>query len=313
MNHYEKQLKRYETYLLLKNFSSRTRVMYLRTIRSFYAFRASCNMKYPLTEEQAGEYLLSRINAKKAWATINCDYSALRKYYREVLELPWSMKKIPRPQKERHLPEILSQEDVVKLIEHAPIYKHQVFLTFVYGTGLRLSEALNIEFDDIDSDRLQIRVNSGKGNKDRMVQVPACLIELLRKYYLHYRPKKYLFNGLKKGSQYSRRAAQWGIIRARNLAGITKTATVHTLRHCYATHHIENGTDLVFLQEQLGHKHLKTTAKYVHPTRCTRFFSLQGALHLARLRRIVQECMERYRRINHPLVSMQIQYRSTNR
>ena len=80
-----------------------------------------------------------------------------------------------------------------------------------------------------------------------------CLIELLRMYYRHYKPKKYLFNGLKKGSRYSIRAAQWSIIRARTLAGITKTASIHTLRHCYATHHIENGTDLVFLQEQLGH------------------------------------------------------------
>lgn len=289
MESHERQLKRYETYLLLKNFSSQTREMYLRTTRAFLAFRIAHEMESPLTQEQAGEYLLSRINSKKAWATINCDYSALRKYYREVLELPWSMKKIPRPRKERYLPSILSQEDVVKLIEHAPIYKHQVFLTFVYGTGLRLSEALKIEFDDIDSDRLQIRVSKGKGGKDRVIQVPLCLIELLRKYYRHYKPKKYLFNGLKKGSRYSTRAAQWSIIRARTLSGITKRASIHTLRHCYATHHIENGTDLVFLQEQLGHKHLKTTAKYV------------------------RLCMERYRRINHPLVSMEIKYRLTTR
>ena len=289
MESYERQLKRYETYLLLKNFSSQTREMYLRTARSFHEFRIRHEMKLPLTQEQAGEYLVSRMNSKKAWATINCDYSALRKYYREVLELPWSMKKIPRPKKERYLPSILSQEDVVKLIENAPIYKHQVFLTLVYGTGLRLSEALNIKFEDIDSDRLQIRVNKGKGGKDRVIQVPLCLIELLRKYYRHYKPKKYLFNGLKKGSRYSVRAAQWSIIRARTLSGITKTASIHTLRHCYATHHIENGTDLVFLQEQLGHKHLKTTAKYV------------------------RLCMERYRRINHPLVSMEIKYRLTTR
>jgi len=141
----------------------------------------------------------------------------------------------------------------VNLIEHAPIYKHQVFLTFVYATGLRLSEALNIEFDDIDSDRLQIRVNKGKGNKDRIVQIPLCLIKLLRNYYRHYKPEKYLFNGLKNGNRYSMRAAQWSNIRARTLVGITKTASIHTLRHCYATHHIENGTDSVFLQEQLGH------------------------------------------------------------
>ena len=94
----------------------------------------------------------------------------------------WSIKKIPRPQKERTLPEILSQEEVVKLIEHAPTYKHQVFLTFIYGTGLRLSEALNITFEDIDGNRLQIKINKGKGAKDRVVQIPECLLNLLRTY-----------------------------------------------------------------------------------------------------------------------------------
>jgi len=289
MNNQEEQLKRYEAHLLFKNFSAGTREMYLRTIRAFLRFRESKGMNSALTDDQAREYLLGRIKANKAWSTINCEYSSLRKYYLEIEELPWSIKKIPRPRKEMHLPAILSQQDVVKLIEHAPLYKHQVFLTFIYGTGLRLGEALNIEFDDIDSARLQIRVNKGKGNKDRMVQIPGCLIEILRKYYRHYKPKKYLFNGVHKGSRLSRRAAQWSITRARKLAGITKTATVHTLRHCYATHHIENGTDLVFLQQQLGHKNLKTTAKYV------------------------RLCMERYRRINHPLVSLEIKYRLTNR
>jgi hypothetical protein len=171
---------------------------------------------------------------------------------------------------------------VVKLIECAPTFKHQVFLTFIYGTGLRLSEALNITFQDIDGDRLQIKVNKGKGAKDRVVQIPECLLQLLRSYYRRLKPVHYLFNGLKEGSRYSNRAVQWSIIRARELAGIKKTASIHTLRNCYATHHIENGTDLVFLQEQLGHKHLKTTARYVasHPLHAVP--SLQGPPDLAR-------------------------------
>lgn len=106
---------------------------------------------------------------------------------------------------------------------------------------------------DIDGNRLQIKINKGKGAKDRVVQIPECLLHLLRVYYRRLKPRHYLFNGLKKGSKYSHRAAQWSIIRARELAGIKKTASIHTLRNCYATHHIENGTDLVFLQEQLGH------------------------------------------------------------
>lgn len=250
----------------------------------FYDYRSQLKLRGRISEEHARKYLLMRIDSGCSWSTINCDYSALRKYFQNVINARWSIKKIPRPQKERTLPEILSQKEVVKLIECAPTFKHQVFLTFIYGTGLRLSEALNITFQDIDGDRLQIKVNKGKGAKDRVVQIPECLLQLLRCYYRRLKPVHYLFNGLKEGSRYSNRAAQWSIIRARELAGIKKTASIHTLRNCYATHHIENGTDLVFLQEQLGHKHLKTTARYV------------------------KLCMERYRRIDHPIAHMEIKY-----
>lgn len=232
-------------------------------------------MRGRISEEHAKQYLLMRIESGCSWSTINCDYSALRKYYKDIMNAKWSIKKIPRPQKELVLPAILSQQEVIKLIEHAATYKHQIFLTFIYSTGLRLSEALNITLQDIDGDRLQVKINKGKGAKDRVVQIPECLLHLLRNYYRRLRPEDYLFNGLKKGSKYSHRAAQWSIIRARELAGIKKTASIHTLRNCYATHHIENGTDLVFLQEQLGHKHLKTTARYVlsHPLHAVLFAS----------------------------------------
>jgi site-specific recombinase XerD len=241
-------------------------------------------------QQQAKSYLLKRIKSGKSWSTINGDYSALRKYFREVANLSWSIKKVPRPRKEDRLPEILSKEDVQKIIEHAVIYKHQVFLTFVYATGLRLSESLNIKITDIDGNRKQIRVSKGKGSKDRYITIPDCLLQLLRNYWRSYRPKVYLFNGKRPESRFSNRAAQWSMIRAKEKAKMTKPASIHTLRHCYATHHIEAGTDLVYLQEQLGHKHLRTTAKYVHL------------------------CMEeRVRQINHPISSMSIRYREMDR
>ncbi len=281
----ESLIEDYGSYMTLKNYSEQTISSYLRTVRMFYDYRKESKMRGRISQEHAKQYLLMRIKSGCSWSTINCDYSSLRKYFKQILNVNWSVRKIPRPQKERQLPEILSQKEVIRLIEHAPTYKHQIFLTFIYSTGLRLSEALNITVNDIDGDRLQIRVNKGKGAKDRVVQIPQCLLLLLRSYYRRLKPKKFLFNGLKEGSQYSARAAQWSIIRARKLAGIEKTASIHTLRNCYATHHIENGTDLVFLQEQLGHKHLKTTARYV------------------------KLCMERYRRIDHPIVHMDIRYR----
>jgi site-specific recombinase XerD len=131
---------------------------------------------------------------------------------------------------------------------------------------------------------MQIHIHRGKGAKDRTVVMNKKLLEVLRAYYRKYKPVDYLFNGIKSGTAYSTSAGQWAVRRGRALAKITKKCSVHTLRHCYATHHLELGTDIVFLQEQLGHKHLKTTAKYI------------------------RLCVERYRQINHPLEKIQIKY-----
>ena len=131
---------------------------------------------------------------------------------------------------------------------------------------------------------MQIRIQLGKGGKDRFVRIPPRLLPLLRQYYVAYRPSEYLFNGRGKGSRYSTTAGQWTIRRARALAGITKKCTIHTLRNCFATHHLELGTDLVYLKEQMGHKHFKTTAKYI------------------------RLCVERYRQINHPIEQIKLRY-----
>ena len=159
-------------------------------------------------------------------------------------------------------------------------------MTFLYSTGVRLSEATHVKLTDIDSDRMQIHIHRGKGAKDRKVMLSEKLLHVLREYYKIMKPKEYLFNGQKAGSNYSAGAAQWTIRRARKLAGITTTCTIHSLRNCYATHHLELGTDLVFLQEQLGHKNLKTTAKYI------------------------RLCIERYRNICHPIDRIKIKYKN---
>lgn len=285
MENYLDLLKAYRDYLRLKNFSEQTQKSYLRTIANFYDYVMVNGLGKIGDESKAQQYLLYRLDNKKSWSTLNGDYSSLRKFHKEILGVPWSLRKLPRPRKDKSLPSVLSQREVIALIENARLYKHQVFLSFVYGTGLRLSEALSVLLTDIDGDRKQIRINKGKGHKDRIVLIPECLLELLRRYYIRCRPVDYLFNGKRKGDPYSRRAAQWIIIQSRRRCGLKKTATIHTLRHCYATHHIENGTSLVYLQQQLGHKHLRTTAKYVHL------------------------CPEIAHYIHHPLASMEIRYR----
>lgn len=203
------QIISYDEYLILKNYSSATRKMYLRTLKSFLRFASRKHPHSELSQELARQYIISRHKEGKSWSTINCDYSSLRKYFREVLCSEWSLRKMPRPRKERSLPRIISMQDVTRLISNAATYKHQVFITFVYATGLRLSEATNVTFDDIDRDRLQIRVDKGKGARDRYIRIPASLVEILTEYYHRLRPEKYLFNGYVKGQPYCASSGQW--------------------------------------------------------------------------------------------------------
>ena len=260
----QSQLQAYEDHLILKNFSLATRKMYLRTLKKFLRFAARKHPRSSIDQDLARKYILYRHKNGSSWSTINCDYSSLRKYFREVIYSDWSLKKMPRPRKDLSLPQTLSLQDVTNLINAAATYKHQIFITFVYATGLRLSEACNVTFNDIDRNRLQIRVRKGKGAKDRYIRIPPTLVAILTQYYRRLKPQKFLFNGYTKGQRYCPSSGQWTMRQARKNANITKQASVHTLRHAYATHHLEAGTDLVYLKKQLGHKHLKTTERYIH-------------------------------------------------
>ena len=258
------QVTLFEEYLILKNFSVATRKMYLRTLKRFLKFAQRKHPREHISQDLARQFILHRLKSGRSWSTINCDYSSLRKYFREVLCVEWSLKKTPRPRNEKALPQTLSLEDIIKLINNAATYKHQIFICFVYVTGLRLSEATNVKFDDIDRNRLQIRVRKGKGAKDRYIRIPQSLVEILTQYYNRLKPQNYLFNGYKIGQRYCTSSGQWTMRQARKNAKMTKQASVHTLRHAYATHHLEGGTDLVYLKQQLGHKHLRTTERYIH-------------------------------------------------
>ncbi len=248
MKNNRKYLEDYARYLKLRNFANATCKTYVSGLRHFLEFRDQNDIRGPLSQDQAIQFLNFTHDQGKSWSLFNCIYSALRKYFREVLDIEWSVKKLPRPRKDRILPEIISEQEVVQLIEHATIYKHQVLITLLYATGLRLSEVLHLRIEHIHGDRKQIFVHKGKGHKDRYVHIPECLLQLLRNYFLRYRPEVYLFNGIEKGKSLSPSAAQWAIRSARHRAGLLKKTTTHTLRHCYATHHLEAGTNLIFIQ-----------------------------------------------------------------
>lgn len=279
------RLDEFRDFMILKNFSKRTIKTYCQIVSYFVLWWHQLPHSVPLSDDVVRKYLVYRFDCGLAWQTVNSDYSAIQKWFKNVLLLDWSLTKLPRPRKEKKLPSILAKEDIVSIIQAATTYKQQVLLTFIYATGLRLSEAIHVKIEDIDGNRKQVRVNKGKGSKDRFVLIPETLLLLLRQYYLREKPELFLFNSSAKGIPFSPRAVQLTMQQAKFKAKISKKGSIHTLRNCYATHHLEGGTDLVFLQEQLGHKQLRTTIQYI------------GL------------CVERHRFINHPLDQLQIQYR----
>jgi integrase/recombinase XerD len=173
---------------------------------------------------------------------------------------------IDRPNKEKTLPSVLSTQEVIDILKQTENIKHKAILMTIYSAGLRISESINLKFKDIDSDRMQIRVEQGKGKVDRYSLLSEKTLIILREYYKQYRPTVWLFEGVKKGEQYSTRSIQQIFQDAVRNAGITKDVSVHTLRHSFATHLLENGTDLRYIQSLLGHANSKTTEIYTYIT-----------------------------------------------
>ena len=289
MKENQKYLAAYDAHLVLNNYSKATRKSYIGALRQFLNYRVKEGYTGQFTQDGARSYILSRHAKGLKWQTINGDYSAMYKFYKEVLKIDWDVQHIPRPRQERTLPVLLSKQTVKKIIEQGIEFKHQVFMTFLYSTGLRLSEALHLKLEDIDGERLQIRVVKGKGSRDRCVDIPLELVVLLRQYYRLYRPKVYLFNGKSVGCVWANTTAQWAVRKARERSGVQQEVSPHVFRHCYATHHLEGGTNLVYLKDQLGHKDLKTTAKYI------------------------RLCKSYQKQVQHPIASMQISYRPEKR
>jgi len=170
-----------------------------------------------------------------------------------------------RPKKEKKLPSILSKVEVRLLIDVVYNLKHKTLLALIYSGGLRIGEALNLKVNDIDSHRMLIHIKGGKGKRDRYTLLSQSFLTLLREYYKHYKPKVYLFEG-QNSKKYSTSSAQSVLRNAVLKAGIQKKVTLHTLRHSFATHLLENGTDIRYIQELLGHSSPKTTMIYTHVT-----------------------------------------------
>ena len=191
--------------------------------------------------------------------------NAIKFYYERVLKGERKTYFIDRPKKEKTLPVVLSENEIISILKVCSNLKHKAILMVIYSAGLRISECINLKICDIDSNRMQIRIEQSKGKKDRYTLLANKTLQLLRIYFKEYQPKKYLFEG-QFSEQYSSRSIQAFFQEMIKKAGITKNVTVHTLRHSFATHLLENGTNLRYIQSLLGHESSKTTEIYTHIT-----------------------------------------------
>jgi site-specific recombinase XerD len=189
--------------------------------------------------------------------------NALKFYFEQVLKRERFFVEIPRPKKPSTLPKVINAKDIKKLLEVTTNLKHNTMLKLCYGMGLRVSEIVNLKVADIDGKSKHVLIERAKGKKDRYVNLPISLVEQLRNYYKEYRPKKYLFEG-QYGDKYSTRSAQEVFKLALKKANINKAVGIHGLRHSFATHLLESGTDVTFIQQLLGHNNVHTTLRYTH-------------------------------------------------
>lgn len=248
----------------LRNYSHKTIKSYLSCLRNFVKY---FHPKHPrnISSDEVRGYLLHLIEKEK-WeaSSINQLFNALRFLYVELYKMPFVIGSIPRPKKSRKLPDILSQEEVIKIFDSIENLKHQTILMLIYSAGLRIGEAVRIKSLDIDSKRKLIHIRNAKGKKDRYTLLSEFILEKLRLYYKEYKPKEFLFEGGNGRVHLAERSVQNVFRRAVEKAGIKKRVTVHTLRHSFATHLLEGGTDLRYIQELLGHSSSKTTEIYTH-------------------------------------------------
>lgn len=248
--------------LRLRNYSSRTVEIYTRHVASFARhFGRSPDQLGPTDVRAYQSHLVGR---KCSWSTFNQAVCALRFLYGVTLGRKEMIEQIPFPRQQKTLPVVLSVEEVFRLLDAVRNLKHRTALMTIYGAGLRLSEALGLQLSDIDGTRMQLRVRLGKGKRDRYVDLSPSLLDALRDYWKSQRPKLWLFPGRPADRPVHPTALQKAIVLARLRAGIRKPVHTHTLRHCFATHLLEAGTNLRRIQLALGHRSLNTTAVYLH-------------------------------------------------
>ena len=245
----------------LRNLTPATQRSYVHYVAEYARYFNRSPEK--LDAEAVHQYLLYLLNERKlSPESVNTCVSALKFLYLNTLEMPWTDEYFPRAKRPHRLPIVLSQEEMLLFFDHIPGLKNRAALMTCYGAGLRVSEAVALKVSDIDGKRRLIRVEQGKGQKDRYATLSDRLHMVLRRYYKALRPEEYLFPSWKKDRHMSAGSLQLACREAAAHAGLRKKVTVHGLRHAFATHLLEQGTDLRVIQVLLGHSQIDTTARY---------------------------------------------------
>jgi len=246
----------------MRGFSPRTHESYLDAVRGL----AKYSRRAPDTLERGDlkdyfEYLVLR--RKLAPASVRLSYNGIRFLYLQVLDWPALDLEVALPKRPQRIPGLLTRAEVAAILAACPNVRYRAMLTLCYGCGLRLSEVLAVRVTDIDSERMLLRVEQGKGAKDRLVPLSPTLLEHLRAYWRLYRPSDWLFAG-KTGQPLSPTSLQKAFTHAKRTAGVTKVGGIHGLRHAYATHQLAAGLGVERLQRLMGHANIQTTLRYVH-------------------------------------------------
>ena len=260
----DEKMRHFREWMVSKRYSESTIKVYYECLQLFFRFFADKKIEEignPDLVDFNNRYIL----ANGYSATLqNQVVNALKLFYSRLEGIKLEVEQLERPRRTHVLPNVLSKEEVLRILRACINNKHRTMLCLIYACGLRRGELLNLKPLDIASSRGLMIIRQGKGNKDRIVPISEKTIEMLRVYYRMYHPKVWLFEGQVAGQQYSERSLQLVLKHALEVAKIKKPVTLHWLRHSYATHLLENGTDLRYIQELLGHKSSKTTEIYTH-------------------------------------------------
>lgn len=257
--------KKFDQEATLRNLSERTRKSYWWHINDYCRFIEKDGEKSGI-DDLRGYFQHMLSDGKHRPGSVKMAYYSLKFLFTQIYHKPWAKEYLPTPKVGQTLPLVLSQEEVFEVFQAVPNFKHRVILMFMYSTGARVSECVKVKITDIDSRRRQVNIQEGKGLKQRKVPLSDLLLDTLRRYYKQYIPGYYLFEGGEgKGTHLGVSAVREICKKARyQTPKIKKHYTPHTFRHCFATHLLEQGTNLLVIQRLMGHSDLRNTLKYLH-------------------------------------------------